>query len=386
VSSVARDPRLDALRGFALLGILWVNIQSYVYGATNPIGFLAANAGFLDRLAYFLTAAFVAGKFMPLFGMLFGASFALLYGRLRSSAANPRDIYRRRLVALFVIGMLHGLFLYFGEITHAYAVAGFVLLLYADSDVAATARATVRWWLIAGIWTVLLALPSIVTPPEVTAELVDELNLNVAATVSLGYWEQWPIRAEMFIWQLQANLLSLPVLIALMLTGILAQRSGWLADLRSPAWTIAARIGALVGVPTGVAYGLWSVTHAELAANLQMPAALMIVLTASLTLAFLYAAAFLRRAPDSLVRLLAPAGRMALSNYVLQSVVMGAVLSGWGLALGDTLAYAQLSALACMVFVVQLVASRWWLKVFRQGPLEALWRAWTYRGLGSGAR
>jgi uncharacterized protein len=117
-----------------------------------------------------------------------------------------------------------------------------------------------------------------------------------------------------------------------------------------------------------------------------MPAALMIVLTTSLTLAFLYAAAFLRRAPDSLVRLLAPAGRMALSNYVLQSVVMGAVLSGWGLALGDTLAYAQLSALACVIFVVQLVASRWWLKVFRQGPLEALWRAWTYRGLGSGAR
>ena len=219
MSSVARDPRLDALRGFALLGILWVNIQSYAYGATNPIGFLPVDAGFADRLAYFLTAAFVAGKFMPLFGMLFGAGFALLYDRLRSSAANPRAVYRRRLVALFVIGMLHGLFLYFGDITHAYAVAGFVLLLYADSDVAATARATARWWLIAGIWTVLLTLSSIVMRPEVTMELVDELNLNVAATVSLGYWEQWPIRAEMFILQLQANLLSLPVLIALMMTG-----------------------------------------------------------------------------------------------------------------------------------------------------------------------
>jgi uncharacterized protein len=217
----------------------------------------------------------------------------------------------------------------------------------------------------------------------VTAELVDEVSLNVAATVSRGYWEQWPIRAGMFIWQLQANLLSLPVQIALMMTGILAQRSGWLADLRSPAWTVAARIGAVVGVPTGIAYGLWSVTHAEVAANLQMPAALMIVLTASLTLAFLYAAAFLRRAPHGLVRLLAPAGRMALSNYVLQSVVMGAVLSGWGLALGDSLAYAQLSALACVTFAAQLVVSRWWLTVFRQGPLEALWRAWTYRGLGS---
>ncbi len=144
---------------------------------------------------------------------------------------------------------------------------------------------------------------------------------------------------------------------------------------------IAVRVGALVGLPSGLAYGLWSVKHAELAANVEMPAAMLIVLTASLTLAFLYAAIFLRRAPERLVRLLAPAGRMALSNYVLQSLVMGAVLSGWGLALGDTLAYAQLTALACAIFAAQLVISRWWLMHFRQGPLEALWRAWTYRGL-----
>lgn len=378
--SAARDPRLDALRGFALAGILLVNIQSYAYGAVNPIGFLPADAGPIDRLAYFLTAALVAGKFMPLFGMLFGAGFALLYERLRSSVPDARAIYRRRLVALLVIGILHGAFLYFGDITHTYALAGFVLLLHADSDAAATARATASWWIAAAAWTLLLAASSGVAPPEVSPELVEEANLNAAATVALGYREQWPMRVEMFIWQAQANLLSFPIVIALMMTGVLAQRAGWLADLRAPAWTIAIRIGALVGLPAGLVWGFWSVTHAGLAESMQPPAALVIVLGANVALSFIYAAAFLRRAPEWLVRVLAPAGRMPLSNYVLQSVAMGAVLSGSGLALAE-IGYAQLAAVACVIFAAQLVLSRWWLAHFRQGPLEALWRAWTYRGI-----
>ncbi len=86
--------------------------------------------------------------------------------------------------------------------------------------------------------------------------------------------------------------------------------------------------------------------------------------------------------PTSVVAWLAPAGRMPLTNYLLQSVAMGALLSGWGLALGITASYAETSALALGVFLLQLVVSRWWLARHAQGPLEAVWRAWTYYGLG----
>jgi uncharacterized protein len=77
---------------------------------------------------------------------------------------------------------------------------------------------------------------------------------------------------------------------------------------------------------------------------------------------------------------LAPAGRMALTNYLAQSVAMGLLLSGWGWGIGESLAYWQLSAVAIAIFMLQLVASRWWLGRHAQGPLEAMWRAWTYRG------
>jgi uncharacterized protein len=243
----------------------------------------------------------------------------------------------------------------------------------------ALARATVRWWILAVVWLLVLVVPSIGAPPEATIESLEEILGNVAASTLLGYWAQWARRAAMFAWQLQANLLGLPTVIALMMTGMLAQRAGWLSDLQAPAWKWAARIGLVLGLPAGIVYGAWSVTHAQLAEGLAMPAALVIALTAGLTLAFFYAATFLRHAPAPLIAWLAPAGRMALTNYLLQSLAMGLLLAGWGLGLGAVLGYAQLAVVALAIFVLQAAASRWWLAHFTQGPIEALWRAWTYR-------
>ena len=376
----SRDARLDALRGFALFGILLVNIQSYLSGSTNAIGYLTAEAGPADQVAFFLTAALVAGKFMPLFGMLFGASFALLYDKLRATVADPRGVFRRRLVFLLIFGVLHGLFLYFGDITHAYAIAGFVLLRHAEGDAHAVARATVRWWIIAVAWLLLLLIAASSGEPEVVSiESLEEVYLNVAASSRLDYWEQWPLRARMFLWQVQSNLLGLPTVIALMMTGMLAQRAGWLRDPRAPAWKQAARLGLWLGLPAGLVYGVWSVTHAELENGLALPAVQVLALTASLTLSFLYVATFLRRASPLVIAWLAPAGRMALTNYLAQSVAMGLLLSGWGFGI-DMLAYWQLSVVAIAIFMLQLVSSRWWLGRYAQGPVEAVWRAWTYRG------
>jgi uncharacterized protein len=378
--AVPRDPRLDALRGFALFGILLVNIQSFLSGSINAIGFLPADAGLADRAAYLFTATLVVGKFMPLFGMLFGASFALFYDKLRSAVSNPRVVYRRRLQFLLAFGVLHGLFVYFGDITHVYAIAGFILLWHADGDVDAIARATLRWWMFAAAWMVLLIVPLAGTPAVVTSESLEEVYLNVAASTMLGYWDQWTLRAHLFGWQVQANIVGLPTVIALMMTGVLAQRAGWLRDRSAPAWDRAAHIGLGLGLPAAVAYGAWSVTHAEIADSLAMPATMVGALTASLTLSFLYAAVFIRRAPQAVISWMAPAGRMALTNYLLQSVAMGVLLSGWGLGLGAELSYWHLGALAVSIFTLQTVASRWWLARFTQGPLEAVWRAWTYRG------
>ena len=91
-----------------LLGILLVNIQSFVWGGTNPAGYLQDDATALDRALFFITVTFVNMKFMPLFAMLFGAGFSLLLTKLRSVTSAPHTVFRRRMLFLFVFGLLHG--------------------------------------------------------------------------------------------------------------------------------------------------------------------------------------------------------------------------------------------------------------------------------------
>ena len=139
--ATGRDDRIDALRGFALLGILLVNIQSFVWGGTNPAGYLQQDATVLDRVLFFLTCAFVNMKFMPLFALLFGAGFSLLMHKLRGMTPAPHAVFRRRMAFLFGFGVLHGVFFYYGDITQMYALAGLVLVLYDGHGNASLRRA-----------------------------------------------------------------------------------------------------------------------------------------------------------------------------------------------------------------------------------------------------
>ncbi|MGH6611377.1 MAG: DUF418 domain-containing protein [Burkholderiaceae bacterium] len=376
----ARDERIDALRGFALFGILLINIQSFLYGATNPIGYVGPEGTAIDRLAYFVTAALISTKFMPLFAMLFGAGFSLLYSKLGALTRDPKRIYRRRMAFLFVFGVLHGLLFYFGDITHMYALAGLVLLAYVDRDARGVGRAAILWWIGASVFslTTVLLLGRVAPLPQELAPLVEA---NFMGFVTQGYIGQLPLRADEFVSVVWGNLFGLPLTVALMLTGMWAHRAGLLSDRNARGWRIAAAIGSLIGLPAAIWYGDLALTEMDAnglgatTINATVPQML------SVTLAFLYAAIFVRYAPAAIVRLLAPAGRMPLTNYFLQSVAMGVLLSGWGLALGARLGYWQTTALAVVIFAAQVLLSSLWLMKNKQGPLEAAWRAWTYRGL-----
>ncbi|MGE5160642.1 MAG: DUF418 domain-containing protein [Betaproteobacteria bacterium] len=372
-----RDDRIDALRGFALLGILLVNIQSFVWGGTSPAGYLQGDATALDRALFFLTAAFVNTKFMPLFAMLFGAGFALLLARLRSVTSAPHAVFRRRMQFLFAFGVLHGVLLYFGDITQMYALAGLVLLRYDGRGPVALRRAVVVWWIGAIALTALLTWGVAASLPD-PVELADELEANFAVFTGEGYFAQLPTRVGLFVDIVIANLIGLPMAVALMLTGMLAQRAGWLADRAAPAWRAALAVGIVVGLPSALAYGVLLYREAEVNGLGAYSAAAALPGALGATLSFAYAALFFQRASTALVRWLSPAGRMPLTNYLLQSVAMGALLSGWGLALAPRLGYAQTTALGLAIFAAQLALSHWWLRRFGQGPLERAWRTWTY--------
>ena len=379
-----RLPLVDALRAFALFGILQVNIQSFVWGLGEPLGFLLPTADWVDTAAYVLVAALVSSKFMALFAFLFGYGFVLQMKSLRHSKPS----YRRRLWFLLTVGLAHGCLLYFGDVLAAYALCGFILLNYAHARPAALAHAAKMWGTGFAAFNVLVLggmglLDWIAAQRDLAVPISDEAWAHQAIYAKGSYGAQLLIRIPEFFGGLLVGALQyVPMVMTLFLLGALAARQGWLRypDRHPRVWRMASRIGAagLVLACAGAALGY--ATHTISPGQIDFFSVLLSI--AGLTTMALYVAWIVRYQNTPLVRRailwLAPAGRMPLSNYLLQSVVMGALLSGWGLGWGATLARAELALLGLAIVLVQIVLSRLWIARFGTGPMETLWRRATY--------
>ena len=381
---------VDALRAFALAGILQVNIQSFAWGAGDPLGFFLEPPGLADTVVHLLVGTFVSTKFLSIFAFLFGFGFALQWRSLRGrlAAAEARVLYRRRLLFLLALGLAHGVLLYFGEILAAYALIGFLLLRCGQERPAALVAAARRWWLGFALLTLLStavlewlrrAFPPDDDPAQVPAWALERLAVYTQGS----YLEQiGPRLADYQSILGTIGLLGVPQIMGLFLLGVIAGRLGWLArPQRHPRlWQTATWIG-IAALPFAFA-GAWLnfVTMRDSPGN---PASIGYALqSVGALVACLYVALFVRlqrrQAMRRLIAWLAPAGRMPLTNYIAQSIAMGLLLSGWGLGLGASLSRAELAALALAIVAVQIAVSRAWVGRFGQGPLEALWRRATY--------
>lgn len=398
---------LDALRAFALFGILQVNIQSYVWGASSPLGMFAEVPALGDSAAYLLVGALAQTKFVALFAFLFGVGFALQMKSIlamrapapsmgaRAPLAYARAVYRRRLWFLLAVGVLHGVLLYYGDILTAYALAGFILVLYAGVRPARLARAARNWLIAYAVltvaWLVVYEAARRATPiagdaSEIPQALIDTFLLNTEG----GYWQMLPQRVQDYLSVTGTTLfLSLPFVVGLFLLGALAGRQGWLTHPgRHPRlWRRAFWLG-LAALPFAVA-GAWLDYRGVLDTPGDAGAAGLGLMAVGFALMAFYVALIVRwqhAAPVAwAIRWLAPAGRMPLTNYLLQSLIMGVLLSGWGLGLGMQWRHAEQALLALAIVVVQIVASRFWIARIGQGPVEALWRRATYGRRGAAA-
>ena len=381
---------LDALRAVALFGILQVNILSYLWGPVSLAVFKTPPA-LADQAAYLLIATFVSTKFLSLFALLFGYGFALQLRALRRrhGPVQARAAYRRRLAFLLAVGVLHGVFLYFGDILTAYAVCGFALLLYAGARPALLARHARGWLAAYAAITVLIAIALGVAgaPPEEAAEIPPEWleRFEIAATGNYGQFVRVNLSDYLDMTALSVTL-SAPYLLGLFVLGALAARLGWLAqpERHRRLWQAARRLGWAT-LPVA-ALGAWLMLRAQIETPGAASALGFTLNVLSFPLLALYLAWVVRwrNAPAlrAIVAWLAPAGRMPLTNYLAQSLAMGVLLAGWGLGWGVWLSTAQLAQLALAIVVVQIVASRAWIARFGQGPVEALWRRATYGARG----
>jgi len=352
---------VDALRALALFGILQVNIQSFLHGAGDPLGYFLTPPRPID------TAVYLVGQ---------------------DGRREARRHYRRRLLFLLGVGVAHGTLLYYGDILTAYALAGFVLVLYADARPARLARAARNFFI--GHAAILLALVGLTEwarrslPPDFDVSQVPPGVIETFEVMVTGTWlEQLPLRVEHYL-ALQGTTLvtGMPFILGLFTLGALAGRLGWLAHpgRHRRLWRAAVPLGA-AGLAFSAA-GTW-LNYRTMVDTPGDPA-----LWGFLLMGFGFAATALylawfvaqRDAPwmRRVIAWLAPAGRMPLTNYLMQAVILGALLTGWGLGWGAHLGRAELALLALAIVAVQIVVSRWWIGCVGQGPIEALWRRVTY--------
>jgi uncharacterized protein len=396
ITSAERILYIDILRGMALFGILAANMRGFnapadVYGNIKVLFH-----GTADVIAQGFIDIFIQGKFVTLFSFLFGLGFAVQLTRAEARGARFMSFYPRRLMALALFGLIHGILIWWGDILLMYALAGSLLLFFRNRQ-----QKTLLWW--AGS---IFSLPVLVItgfyvayllgfhPPGMNNDgkpfdvstIQPIINIYAHGSVPQILRENW------IIWKKQLPSLGFAIyLLFLFLLGLWVWRSGIIERLdeykallkRVCAWCL----------PLGVALNAFVVLAPVLFPRPPGKPSFVGFLTNILSfpaehlLSAGYAAGLAVLIQDrSWLRRLIPfaaVGRMALTDYLTQSVVCTVFYYHYTTGLYGRVGPAVGLIPTVLLYSAQVVFSNWWLSRYRFGPMEWLWRGMTYGKLPS---
>ena len=374
---------LDALRGLALMGIALANFPEFaLWTFLSSEQQAAMPTAYIDEIVRFLQYLVVDGKFYSIFSILFGIGFSLIMER------HGLRLFVRRMLILVIIGFLHLMFIWSGDILLLYAVGGLLLtLMIGLSDKSLF----------------ILALSLIMIPVGLDA-LIEFGGFDFPEPFYQAWWNKAEAlginEANFASWLRDANSYGqmfafliqgayerlwefveghrLPKVVGLFILGYLASKHRLYARLQDlPLWK-ALYWSVSIGLPTSLLYA-WSATsghpwghtvHSLLYAVSVIPLAIVFII--GICLLYL-------QSPKSVVfRWLAAPGRMALSCYISHSLIGILLFYGLGFGLGTSLGLVYIELIALVVFFIQIIVCRIWLNYFRFGPLEWLWRMLTY--------
>jgi uncharacterized protein len=419
LAPAARSERIasiDVLRGVAVLGILLMNILGFGLprgSAEDPT--IAGASTDADYWVWAVNSVLFGGKMRTIFSMLFGASVLLLIGRIdaRGDGELAVDIHLRRNLWLVLFGIVHGyLLLWWGDILYAYGLIGLALVAFR--------RLTPRALLICGAVVLAIQVPKTLSferelrtavagvaaveratasgqplteeqkgsiegwretlanerpTAEATQKDIDERRQgylgNVAALVPRNARMESTIFYDFIFFDIAG----------MMFLGMALFKLGIFSATRSYRFYVTMIVaGYTIGVSLGTwVIHDWAIRHAfavgarewlfydveRIAVTLGHVGVVMLVCKAGIF--------------TSITRRLAAVGQMALTNYILQTVICGLVFFGRGFALFGQLARHQLYYVVAAVWIFQLIVSPVWLRHYRFGPLEWLWRSLTYK-------
>ncbi|MER6914517.1 DUF418 domain-containing protein [Streptomyces sp. NPDC000594] len=378
---VARIADVDALRGFALLGILLVNMGAMATtyhggGLVDP-----AFDGPLHQAWRFMTAVVLETKFYLLFSFLFGYSFTLQMGSAERAGARITARILRRCAALLALGIAHALFLYPGDILITYSILGLILLTLRGIRPRTAVRTAITILAVCALGYLTLGWSAwaghidgdIGSAAEEARTRLAELSGDAGSVLGAFAGEQPAAALTIFLVQGPPAFAAFLLGLAAGKRGIIAHAADHTVLLRRLQWA-----GFTVGLAGAVFYA-WTVTRGSGLEAVGFGLGVDLLTAPLLTAA--YAATVLRVLTSErgtrLGRALAPAGRMALTNYLTQSLVVALIYTGYGLALVGEVAPALVTLIGLTLFATQLVFSRWWLSGHAYGPVEWVLRAAT---------
>lgn len=417
VAPAERLVSVDVLRGFALLGILVMNIVAFGLpdaAYSNPL--LGGGFDGVDRTAWLLSYVFFNMKMMTLFSALFGAGLVLLAERVEGRGGSPAGVYYRRILWLLLIGLLHAYALWWGDILVTYAQCGLLLYLFR--------RRSARALVALGLGALLLAVPvgvgfsfviehlrgeglaaeaalargqALGREQREALEIWHDMRRDVSPTAEdvaadaaayRGSW--WDVASRRAPKVLPMQTIAFVAFLVwraggTMLLGMGLMKLGVFSAGRSDRFYAAGvAAGYGLGLPLA-AFGAWveeahgfDLVHTLRWGGWPNYFGSLLVAAGHLGLVML---ACRRGLFPALLRRLAAVGRMALSNYLAHTLICTTLFYGYGFGLFGRLSRAELLLVVAAIWAAQLLWSEPWLRAYRFGPAEWAWRSLTYRRL-----
>jgi uncharacterized protein len=387
VAPEERIRALDMLRGWAMFGVLWSNLNDW-YGTAAP-------TTRLDHALSWTQENLLESRFYSLLILLFGIGFGIQLLRANSLATDLRSTYYRRTVTLLVIGIVHGTLIWQGDILTIYSLVAFALIIFRTASTRRILVAAALLWFVGptlvreAMFLSGLRIPLVLPTGESAAIYAHGSWVQIERVRVAGYL-QWLGR-----WGLGAYL----SILASFLVGLWTVKSGYLHRvIEEPHLTRRLLAVSLSAAAIGYAMWLWG---NPMWPRVQAPAGAAEVfpypyfqlemlrqfvrqffdwdITGS---AVAYACVLLliwqRPRGARLLRPLAAAGRMALTTYLTQSIVCTLLFYSYGLGWYGSVGFTGMFLITLILFACQMAVSTWWLARFYYGPAEWLWRTLTY--------
>lgn len=391
---------LDILRGIALFGILVVNLQLFAHPLFSLVTDAVQYQEWYNQAADTFIRIFFEGKFITLFSFLFGIGFYIFAQRLKLKEMSFYPVFLRRMGLLFIIGLLHAWLLWAGDILAPYAIGGVLLMLFFKRK-----DKTIKAWigiLVGGMILMFTVLALLVmfamNVPEVAEEMTEEFAQQEQQYVEMAqrgyevhesgsFSEIMAYRSEerSFVWMgMLFSQAGIAYILAIFLFGLFIGRKGILdnpqvfRDYFTNNW----KRNMLVGLTFSILYGVIYYSVDPIFFNSWYLLYIILFYIGTPLLCFGYVGfiiVMLQKAGESSwLSQFAPVGRMALTNYLMQSVICTTIFNGYGFGLYGKLTPLMVLPIAIVIFALQVWFSRWYFTRFRLGPMERLWRMGTY--------